>query len=79
MYGVGIGIVLAIVYIVALSVVRRARRRRRAAAAARRVGAEYPVRRRRRLHGADRQNLNSTVAFAAGHGIRVLVPAFRIS
>ncbi len=53
MYGVGIGIVLAITYIVALSVSGALGAGGVLPPAARRVGAEYPLRRRRHLHGAD--------------------------
>ena len=62
LYGIGIGIVLAIVYWIDAEHLRRARRRWCASAAARRLGAEHPLRRRRRVHDPDGQNVDVQVA-----------------
>ena len=48
LYGIGVGIVLAIVYWIDAEHLRRARRGRLDVADARRVGAEHPLRRGRR-------------------------------
>ena len=57
MYGVGVGIVLAIVYWITMSVFGAVGAGGCDVACAGRVGAEYPVRRRRALHGSDRSHV----------------------
>ena len=59
MYGIGIGIVLAIIYWIMLSVFGALGAGGLLPPDARRVGAEHPVRRGRALHGADGQNVTS--------------------
>ena len=59
LYGIGVGIVLALIVLDDAEHLRRARRGRLDVADARRVGAEHPVRRRGRLSAADRPHVRT--------------------